>query len=562
MTNNRLVIEDLFIFLTSERIAKRVSFTDGINIVTSNQKDGNKVGKSLILKSIYHTLGAESFLDKDMLSGHIVFVVHFSVRGIRYTMLRSDSFFKLFDEKYSLILKTDSSSELASKLYNIFDFSVYLPSRKDNKLSIAPPAYAYMLNYIDQDHMQGSTFSSFDRLGQFTNYKVDLLYCHFGLFNKQYFSLTIKRDKLNDQIKAKEAELNILSGMLKKIQEEIPRAIPEDLEALKIELNRREAEYRAVYSELKKIKDKLTNLRNTQAEILVSLNNVRTHIRSEERDLTKVLKEHNCPLCKQDLKDTLEVRVIKNINIEDLSDATLSLQKLDVKTKRAIQKEENNYKRNLQKLQEYKKILRGSRKNQEEIIQMQGYSDLKTKLDKEWSDEHLKLLKLQDQVKTVDDQLKFYKKKREDVNSDYFVSMKEDKLKFGLVEIRDEQIKNIGKVVRATGSNNPVITIIWYFNLLKLKNKYNPQAIKFPIILDSPNHGELDDDKKGKLFDYLFSNVSDDSQCIISTLGFDEMKIPDKDSINIIKLGNEPYHLLNVKDYENNKDMLELLIQK
>lgn len=562
MTINKLVIENLFLFLTNEKIAKRVSFVDGINIVTSNQKDGNKVGKSLILKSIYHTLGAESFLDKDTLSGNVVFVVNFSVKGIQYTMLRSDNFFKLFDQEYSLILKTDSSAELARELYKLFDFSVYLPSRKENKLSIAPPAYAYMLNYIDQDHMQGSTFSSFDRLGQFTNYKVDLLYCHFGLFNEKYFSLTIKKDKLNDQIKEKESELSILSGMLKKIREEIPRAIPEDVESLRIELNKREADYRAVYSELKKIKDKLTNLRNTQAELLVSLDNVRTHIRSEERELTEVLKDHNCPLCKQDLKDTLEVRVIKNINIEDLSDATLSLQKLDVKTKRAIQKEEKNYKKNLQKLQEYKRILRGSRKNQEEIIQIQGYSDLKTKLEKEWSDEHLKLLTLQDRVKLVDDQLKLYKKKREAVNSDYFVSMKEDKLKFGLKEIKDEQIKNIGKVVRATGSNNPVITIIWYFNLLKLKNKYNPQAIKFPIVLDSPNHGELDDDKKEKLFDYLFSNVSDDSQCIISTLGFDEMRIPYKDNINIIKLDNEPYHLLNAEDYENNKNMLELLIQK
>ncbi len=562
MTINKLVIENLFLFLTNEKIAKRVSFVDGINIVTSNQKDGNKVGKSLILKSIYHTLGAESFLDKDTLSGNVVFVVNFSVRGIQYTMLRSDSFFKLFDQEYSLILKTDSSTELARELYKLFDFSVYLPSRKENKLSIAPPAYAYMLNYIDQDHMQGSTFSSFDRLGQFTNYKVDLLYCHFGLFNKKYFSLTIKKDKLNDQIKEKEAELSILSGMLKKIREEIPRAIPEDVESLRIELNKREADYRAVYSELKKIKDKLTNLRNTQAELLVSLDNVRAHIRSEEKDLTEVLKDHNCPLCKQDLKDTLEVRVIKNINIEDLSDATLSLQKLDVKTKRAIQKEEKNYKKNLQKLQEYKRILRGSRKNQEEIIQIQGYSDLKTKLEKEWSDEHLKYLTIQDRVKLVDDQLKLYKKKRDAVNSDYFVSMKEDKLKFGLKEIKDEQIKNIGKVVRATGSNNPVITIVWYFNLLKLKKKYNPQAIKFPIILDSPNHGELDDDKREKLFDYLFANVSDESQCIISTLGFTEMEISKKYKVNIIKLDNDPYHLLNNEDYENNKDMLELLIQK
>lgn len=561
MNDNRLVIESLYLFLTSEKIAKKISFTDGINIVTSNQKDGNKVGKSLILKSLYHTLGAESFLDKDMLGGNVIFVIDFLIKGTRYTMLRSESFFKLFDDKLALLLKTDSASELANYLYELFDFSVYLPSRDDNKLMIAPPAFAYMLNYIDQDHMMGSTFSSFDRLGQFTSYKVNLLYCHFGLFNRNYFDLTIKKDRLNEQIKDKNSELDVLVGMLKKIQEEIPKAIPEDVESLRVELNKKETEYRAVYSELKSIKDKLTKLRNTQAEVLVSLDNIRTQNRREVRDLNQVLKEHSCPLCKQNIEDTLEVRLNKNINIEDLSELSLSLQMLDVKTKKDIEKEEKKYQKSLEKLQEYRKILRGSRKSQDEVIRVQGYSDLRTKLNMEWSDEHAKYMKLKDAVAAVEKQLEAYKKKREAVNKDYFISMKEDKMKFGLKEIKDDQIKNLSKVVRATGSNNPVVTIIWYFNLLKLKSKYNPNAIKFPIVLDSPNHGELDDDKKEKLFEYLFSNVSDDSQCIISTLGFNEDVFHDLDNLNIIKLDNEPYHLFNKEDYEDNIALLEILIE-
>ncbi len=73
-----------------------------------------------------------------------------------------------------------------------------------------------------------------------------------------------------------------------------------------------------------------------------------------------------------------------------------------------------------------------------------------------------------------------------------------DKLKFGLKEIEDKRFENINRVFSAGGSNKPIATIIWYLNMLKIKYKFNSEAIKFPLILDSPNNVELDDEKKGK----------------------------------------------------------------
>ncbi|EGO8088252.1 hypothetical protein [Enterococcus faecalis] len=563
MSNNRLIIKNIQLFLTSEKKAKRVDFSEGINIVTSNQENGNKVGKSLILKSIYHALGADSYFDKSLFSEKMVFIVQFVVNDIEYSMLRSGKLFKLFDSKNSLILATDSASKLAQYLYEIYNFYVYLPSRDESKLVIAPPAYAYILNYIDQDHMNGSTFASFDRLTQFNNYKESLLYCHFGLFNESYFDLVIKKNKLSEQLKTKNNELEIIRGMLDKIQNDIPKAVPEDIESLRIDLNRRESEYSEVYAELKRIKDKLIRLRNSQTEISAYLEEIKSQKKSENKDLEKIITEHNCPLCRQEIHDDLEIRVIKNINIEDLSQTSLELQQLFVKREKDISKEEKNYSQYLQKLNEYKKILRGSRKNQEEIIRVQGYSDLKTKLEQEWSEEHNIVMSLKDKIKLVDDKLGVYTKKKAKLNSSYFNSMKQDKLKFGLEEVTDKSIQNVKNVVRASGSNNPVVTIVWYFNLLKLKNKFNPEAIKFPIILDSPNHGELDDQKKAKLFDYLFTNISDNSQCIISTLGFDSTNYEKNDlDLNIIQLNNAPYNLLTSEDYEENVNFLEILIEK
>lgn len=562
MKKNRLIIKNIYLFSTSEKRAKKILLQDGINVITSNQKNGNKVGKSLILKSIFHTLGANSFFDSTLKKDSIVFVIQFSVNEIEYTMLRSGKFFKFFDSNYSLIISTESSTELAKTLYEIYSFSVLLPSRQEGKLAVAPPAYAYLLSFIDQDKMNGSSFDSFDNLGHFANYKENLLYCHFGLFNEEYFDLTIKKDKLNEQLKMKNNDLKIISEMLNKINKEIPKAVPEDVETLRIELNKQEKQYREVYSDLKKTKDKLTRLRNEQAEISESLKEIQTKKGLEQRELKKVISDHTCPLCEQNLEDSLEVRLVKNINIEDLLQVSLELQRLLGKNKKDISKSEETYYGFLQKLNDYKKILRGSRKNQEEIIQIQGYSDLKTKLEKEWSEEHLLVKKIEDSLSAITKQLNVFKKKKNEVNSSYFKSMKSDKMKFGLEEITDDSIQKITSVVRGSGSNNPVITIIWYFNLLKIKNEFNPEAIKFPIILDSPNHGELDDTKKEKLFKYLFNNISEDSQCIISTLGFDSKQYSEIENLNVINLTNEPYHLLNDTDYKENEAFLEMLIDK
>ncbi|HGD7092163.1 TPA: hypothetical protein QFF52_002309 [Enterococcus faecium] len=562
MKDNRLIIKNVQLFLTAEKKAKKIEFTDGVNILTSNQRNGNKVGKSLILKSIYHALGAESHLDKVLLLEKMVFIVQFNVSGVNYSILRSGSLFKLFDAENELIVATESASKLAKILYDIYGFSVYLPSRNEKKLEIAPPAFAYMLNYIDQDHMHGSSFDSFRNLSQFINYKENLLYCHFGLFDQNFFELTTNKDKLSEELRNKNDELNVIGNMLDKIKKDIPKAVPENVETLRIELNRREDEYRKIYSNLKKIKDKLIRLRNSHAEILFSLENVKYHKRIEDSDLRKIMKEHTCPLCRQDLHDTLEIRVIKNINLEDLSQTSLDLQKVLLKTEKDIEKEEETYYKYSNKLKEYKKILRGSVKNQDEIIKMQGYSDLQAKLNQEWSAEHNKVLILKDRIKFINEQLDEFKKKKSKVNASYYQSMKQDIIKFGLEEITDKSIQNIRNVVSATGSNTSVITIVWYFNLLKLKNEFNPEAIKFPIILDSPNHGELDDEKKGKLFEYLFNNIMDNSQCIISTLGFKRSNFDNDLELNIINLDNPSYQLLTPIEYEENREFLELLIEK
>lgn len=56
----RLIFDELYLFDPSEKLAKKIEFCDGINIITSSQEDGNDRGKSVIMRSLYHSLGAEA----------------------------------------------------------------------------------------------------------------------------------------------------------------------------------------------------------------------------------------------------------------------------------------------------------------------------------------------------------------------------------------------------------------------------------------------------------------------------------------------------------------------
>ncbi|MFB8625178.1 hypothetical protein [Enterococcus casseliflavus] len=560
----KLVVNNVYLFSTSTQKAKKVSFTSGINIVTSDQEDGNKKGKSLILKSIYYALGADVYFDDNLRKDTVTFVVDFRIDDVRYTILRLGRFFKLFDSEQNLLIGTDKRDELAEVLYPLFDFSVYLPSRKenDNKLIIAPPAFAYMLSFTDQDHMDGSKFGSFTGLGQFTDFKESLLYTHFGLFNKDYFNLRVKQDKLNEKLKLSKQELTTIANMLEKIEQEIPEAIPEDVETLRKELDRQESEYRAVYSDLQKTKNELSNLRSNYVKITKTLEDVSVRKRHEEKDVEHVLNQHTCPLCRQDLEDTLDVRIVKNINIEDLSQVSLELQSFISSAKRKIEEKESVYKNHLKRLNNYNKILNATKESQNEILKIQGYSDLKSKLEGEWSDEDSNYNELFAEGKMLSKKLNEYSKKKKDVNSFYFKSMKQDVIKFGLEEVSDKSIENIKKSVKATGSNQPIVTVVWYMNLLKLKNEFFSEAIKFPLVMDSPNHAELDDQKKEALFEYIFENIPLDTQCILSTLGFNREDYDTDLDLNLIILQNEKYQLMNTDDYQDNKDYLNTLIDK
>lgn len=130
--------------------------------------------------------------------------------------------------------------------------------------------------------------------------------------------------------------------------------------------------------------------------------------------------------------------------------------------------------------------------------------------------------------------------------------------KFGLNEIEPEKFKKLTNNFTASGSNKNIATVIWFLAILNLRREFNPDAIEFPVVFDSPNNVETDNVKKHALLQYILDNVSD-SQLILSSIGFNASEFSSDVSINVITLENAKYSLLDEQAYLENEQLLNEL---
>lgn len=64
----------LIIASPSEGLAKSICFESNLNVITSDRKNGNDLGKSVLTKSLYHCLGADCIFDDKFDANSKVFI--------------------------------------------------------------------------------------------------------------------------------------------------------------------------------------------------------------------------------------------------------------------------------------------------------------------------------------------------------------------------------------------------------------------------------------------------------------------------------------------------------
>ncbi len=195
------------------------------------------------------------------------------------------------------------------------------------------------------------------------------------------------------------------------------------------------------------------------------------------------------------------------------------------------------------------------------VLKHVAFNETRDRLLKEFNINDSKLIDLATALKNDEALLRKYNKRKTDANNFYNKLMIKSRTDYDLVQIEDAQILKVGQQFGFNGSNKPITTLVWYFNLLKTKFEFNPEALKFPLILDSPNNAETDYNSKEMIFKFILNNLFENQQLIVSSVGFDEKDYPDYKIDKIIILTNEKHQLLNEKDYQDNLGLLTKIIE-
>lgn len=556
---NKMIFNKLYLFSLKEQKAFSIPFVDGINIVTSDRLNGNKKGKSVVMKSIYHTLGADSYFEDKWDNNTKTYILDVSIGNNQYFFVRFNDLFKIFDLNYHLIFQTENRTKLSEKLKELYDFAIQLPNRQDGILELTPPAFSYILNYIDQDKMSCSKFASFRSLEQYSDFKESALYSHFGVFNEEYYLIS-KRIKDNEIEKEKYLkEIEMLNAILKKLETEIGgNEYSESNSALDNEIEITKSEYENIVYQLNKSRNKIIELRNTQSELESSINSLNENVKSKE-SLLKKFNNHTCPVC----NSNVEPIYFKHDQYDKKDDYLFISQQIEsnlIRIVEDIEKEEKSYRELINKLNDYNNKIKSINKNIDSVIKHKGFIEMRDKIYKDLSEVRNNLNIVEIALKENKKLIKKYLDLKKLVDNRYYELMCEGKNKFDLKEIKNDRFEKIRNNFEAGGSNRPISTIIWYFNLIKLKGEFNPNAIKFPVILDSPNNAELDENKRKELFNYIFDNIDTNTQLIVSTLGFEKSDFTDNTINNVISLNNRAYELLTSEDYIKNIDFYKNFI--
>lgn len=553
-----IIFNKIYIFDVIKKVGYSTEFKEGVNIITSSDIDGTDRGKSVLLRSLYHALGADSHFDSKWKEKDKVYILFFKVNGTDFSIYRAQKLFKLFNENDELIFTTVHRSELARCFSNLFNFSIWLPDKKTNQLVMAPTAYIFLLNFLDQDQYNGTNFNSFKHLSQFSNFKLNVIYSHLGIYNKEYFNLMENKEKLELVIKNKKEEIKELLIMKERTNSFLDGfSCPETNEALENELNIETQKYSSLVNEMNIVRNKLVNLRNQLAQQKITISQISKFERKKEKDIKSILKSNICPECHSTLNATLELRSKKYNHIDNAFSLKDTLKMEIAYICDEIQKNEDIYSKLTLSLAKHNEKICKNKKEIRDYIKFMGFNKLIDEINNVLIINRKDIEIIETKLKSLKKEFAIINGKIQSVNKNYYYLIDKLKIKFNLNELEFENYKQLSKNFCASGSNKPLSTVIWYITLNNLKQKFNPEGTTFPMVFDSPNNAETDQEKKYALVEYILESSNQFNQLIISAIGFSEKDYIINSKLNIKVLKNEKYSLLNSAMYSQNYEILQ-----
>jgi chaperonin cofactor prefoldin len=551
-----LIFNNLLIVDYIRKEAKYVSFGNNRNLITS---DSNSKGKSTIMKSLYHTLGANSLFDDEFEVHSKMFDIEFNVNDQKYRICRYQDEYTIFKEEKLIKKFSRGNIESLSLFYEEeFGFSVYLKSRTAS-IVLAPPAMSFLPYYLDQDKSWKKEVEPFENLGQFEKLsRNDLFYYHLNILNKDYISYRqliqekqkVLTDKKNEQANS----------------EEIYKTISETIKSDNTFINENEMEI--VLNQMKnKINHNLSIIAELKEQFLY-LDSSRFDLEIERKDIDRIItqlasgkgiktsKEIKCPNCESIFEISFEEEIEELYNLSFLRNRAKSID-FEIKEfsdKLAIVKSSlTNQLSEINALEEQVKVKESAYQS---YINRKAYDNIISELVEKMTKLNIEIQSLENEIKNVSENIEKHQNLKKEAHELFVTEYTRFLRNLNVTNFKSDNIKPFQKL-RIGGSQYVRSTLAYFFAFLEIKTHMNVQSFKFPLVIDSPREGEQDNENSQDILEFILNSDINDYQMLVSSVNADQyIDLDEYPDLNLIVLDNPKYQLLNSPDYTEHQERI------
>ncbi|WP_275724838.1 AAA family ATPase [Vibrio furnissii] len=522
-------------------------FSPNVNIISGE----NDTGKSSFIKSLYHTLGADVRLDKKWKSDNFISKVIIHVKNRDYAFIRHNKRISIFDitEGQRHLVTSNSRSDIAEIVRDIFDFNLELVVKKTAIQAQAQPASLYLPFYIDQDNGWGKVLDSFSNLAMYTDWQKNILHFHTGVKPKEYYKLQGEMNLIDLDLDEIFATLKALEAAKKRFEASFGRVLFDvDVEYYEELLERFLSKCQELHQEETEYRIKLIELLSHRDEIVSEIEECKRLLDDNDADSlspsagldAKYAVLANREKLLQIIPELYEQKSVCDENIVNIKEELRSAQKLSSELKAM--------------LQEVKEKL-----TLQDIIKSQASKQVEFTFDEQIKELHEKIGQLNATKNTITEKISEFtdKKRTQEINDKFKESLKYAQTGLGIQDPVLGTILQYGNITKSeTGSRGPRAILAYHYALLKTIEEKSTIPM-LPVVIDSPKQQDPDKNTTKKLFDLCIDGLSNKNQLIIGSVSFER----DTDEFRTLTM-TDKYSLLKPNLYDEVYEQIMPLYQQ
>ncbi len=543
-----LIIQAVTVVDLTNKEAKRIELVPSKNLITS---DGNHYGKSVLMKSIYYSLGAEVYFPKPIKQLNFMTSVSFSIGKDSYSVTRLKNAFVLYKQN-EYVGKYNSVGEFGEKLSEVFELSIELVGKDEQGTIIkCPPAIYYLPYYVDQENGWSNNSYSFNNMTQFDlPQRKDSFFFHFGVLDREYIDRK-KQQKVNErQITKLEKEIEKYKTVIDTLKMGLDDVdMTFDSERLERVISNRTNEINDILKDLSNIRKKLIKEEDEYHRLLSEKEILGKYIKKKTPEVISERMIVECPRCGLFFEPAGVERIEKQYLIETLNDDyTKKAREIDLAENR-IEKLKQKFSAQQSRLEEYEQSLEDNQNLYETYMKAKTTNKLLDDYYRIIESNRRKKDELLDSNSTIRKTLKDYGDDRNEANGVYLNKLTPQLMRLDIPMDQVEDNSEPGSRLMASGAYGPRCKIAQILSFAETKQELASEIITFPIVIDSPNVLEQDKKHLEIVLEELLHWNRTDNQIIVASIEGKEIALK-MEGVKVLDITGETNHIMSKAEYQ------------